>query len=80
MFETRKVAELELMYNIFQQVEGGATDIILEYMTTYIEAEGKKIITKPENIKDPIKFTEDLLKLKEINFLTEEKDILKKLL
>ena len=65
MFETRKVAELELMYNIFQQVEGGATDIILEYMTTYIEAEGKKIITKPENIKDPIKFTEDLLKLKE---------------
>jgi hypothetical protein len=53
------------MYKIFQQVEGGATDIILEYMIPYIESEGKKIVTKPENIKDPIKFTEDLLKLKE---------------
>ena len=34
-------------------------------MVPYIESEGKKIITKPENLKDPIKFTEDVLKLKE---------------
>jgi len=40
MFETRKVEELELMYKIFIQVKGGATDIILGYMTPYIESEG----------------------------------------
>lgn len=65
MFETRKVEELELMYKIFAQVKGGATEVILEFMTPYIESEGQKIISKPENLKDPIKFTEDLLKLKE---------------
>ncbi len=34
-------------------------------MIPYIQSEGMKIISKPENLKDPIKFTEDLLKLKE---------------
>jgi hypothetical protein len=34
-------------------------------MVPYIECEGKKIITKSENLKDPIKFTEELLTLKE---------------
>ena len=66
MFETRKVEELELMYKMYAQVKlGCSTDIILDFMIPYIESEGNKIITKPENLKDPIKFTEDVLKLKE---------------
>jgi hypothetical protein len=53
-----------MLYNLFAQVEGRSTGIILDFMSSYIEQEGNKIVKNSENLKDPIKFTDDLLKLK----------------
>lgn len=63
MFNERKVDQLTMMYKVFSRVDS-TLKYIIDQMNPYINIEGKKIVSNPENLKDPIKFTELLLEFK----------------
>jgi len=51
------------MYEVFSRVET-TLKYIINKMTPFIMEEGRKIIKNEENLKDPCKFTDELLKFK----------------
>ena len=63
MFEQGKSDELKMMFNVFKGAPR-CTDYIMVCMNDFIQMEGTKIVSSPENLKDPIKFTLELLNFK----------------
>ena len=63
MLKNTKLDELTEMYKLFSKVEG-TLKYILGEMQPYIEERGKGLIDDEELRKDPVKFTQALLKLK----------------
>lgn len=64
MFKERKVEQLKQMYALFAKVEQTLPFIIAK-MDPFIMDEGRKIIINEENLKDPLKFTGQLLMFKD---------------
>jgi hypothetical protein len=63
MFQHKKLEELALMFRLFKRVES-TLKYIIQKMAPYIEGRGDKIVTDETLLKDPIKFTAELLNLK----------------
>lgn len=63
MFTHKKLEELALMFRLFKRVES-TLKYIISKMAPYIEERGKKVVTDPELLKDPIEFSKKLLELK----------------
>lgn len=63
MFEQDKTDELKLMYDVFSRSKH-CVDFIIVQMNDFIQMEGTKIISNAENLKDPVKFTQELLNFK----------------
>lgn len=63
MFNHAKLEELALMFRLFKRVES-TLKYIIQKMAPYIEGRGEKIVTDESILKDPIKFTSELLSLK----------------
>ena len=63
MLKNNKLDELTEMYKLFSKVEQ-TLKFILNEMAPYIEERGKCLIDDEELRKDPVKFTNQLLKLK----------------
>ena len=63
MFHHKKLEELALMFRLFKRVES-TLKYIIQKMAPYIEGRGEKIVTDEAILKDPIKFTSELLGLK----------------
>lgn len=63
MFHHKKLEELALMFRLFKRVES-TLKYIIQKMAPYIEGRGEKIVTDEAFLKDPIKFTSELLALK----------------
>jgi len=63
MLKNNKLDELTEMYKLFSKVES-TLKFILNEMSPYIEDRGKGLIDDDELWKDPVKFTNQLLKLK----------------
>jgi hypothetical protein len=63
MFENYKEKQLKTMYDVFCRVPG-TTDHITRLMHHYIKTIGQAIVTKKDNLEDPLKFTEALLVFK----------------
>ena len=63
MFNERKIDQLKLLYDIFQQIEITLKYIIAKFKP-FISKEGMKIIQNHENLKDPIGFSTKLLEKK----------------
>ncbi|KAH1059725.1 hypothetical protein AAZX31_02G100900 [Glycine max] len=55
-----KYEDLGRMYNLFCRVTDGLAKI-LEVMTSHIRESGKKLVTDPERLKDPVEFVQRLL-------------------
>ena len=64
MFNNRKVDQLKQMYEVFSRVES-TLEFIIKKMDPFIMEEGRKIVKSEENLKDPLKFTGQLLLFKE---------------
>ena len=64
MFSSRKIDQLRAMYILFNKVPTAVQHIINKF-NPFIEAEGRKIVNDEGLIKDPVKFTEKLLELKD---------------
>ena len=64
MFDNRKIDQLSLMYSVFLRVET-TLKYMIQKMDPFIMQEGHKIIKNQELCKEPIKFTQKLLELKE---------------
>lgn len=72
MFQHKKLDQLALMFRLFKRVET-TQKYIIQKMEPYIESRGEKIVTDETLLKDPIKFTADLLSLKkEMDELVEK--------
>ena len=63
MFNQRKISQLQEMYEVFSRVET-TLKFVINKMTPFIMEEGRKIIKNEENLKDPLKFTAQLLEFK----------------
>lgn len=66
MFESKKLDQLKLMYNVFNRIDT-TIRFIIEKMEPYILKEGKAIVTAAQEKKDkeyPINFTKNLLAFK----------------
>ena len=56
--------DLERMYSLFSKVEGGL-DLVKDTMAEYVKACGKQLVEDPERTKDPVKYVNGLLELRE---------------
>jgi hypothetical protein len=56
MFKQRNIPELATMYSVFSRVEETLIHIV-DKMQPYIEEMGTNIVTKKENLADPLEFT-----------------------
>jgi len=63
MLKSKKLDQLTKMYSLYSKVDSTLKYIFLE-MGTYIEGRGMAVIEDEELLKDPVKFTEQLLDLK----------------
>jgi len=71
MFENMRSKDLELMYKVFSRDEITLNPVI-HAMSSYLETRGSKIVEDEAMLKEPEKFTQELLNFKkEIDTLIE---------
>jgi cullin-4 len=63
MFEQGKNDQLKTMFEVFSRAPG-CVNFISTQMNDFIMLEGTKILSNVDNLKDPIKFTTELLAFK----------------
>lgn len=64
MIDNQRSDELLLLYNCFSRDEKNLT-VIVDCLKKYIETQGKKIIEDPENVANPMLYTQKVLAFKE---------------
>lgn len=59
-----KYEDLQRMYTLFSQVQGGLA-LVKEEMASFVKETGKQLVQDPERSKDPVGFVQGLLDLRD---------------